>query len=69
MTTVPVNTSGSFKITGNWGILSQKIKSKYVVLTDEDMEFHTGKEEVLLSRMEAKLHKNREEVIEIIKKG
>jgi uncharacterized protein YjbJ (UPF0337 family) len=69
MTTVPVNTSGAFKITGNWGILSQKIKNKYDELTDEDMEFHTGKEEVLLSKMEAKLHKNREEVIAIIKKG
>ena len=61
-------TAESFKITGNWATQSKELKSKYSQLTDADLKFETGKENDLLKRVETRLNKNREEVINIIKK-
>lgn len=58
-----------FKITGNWDKQAQVLKQKFPQLTDQDLKFEPGKEKDLLKRVESKLHKNREEVINIIKKG
>lgn len=62
-------TADSFKITGNWSTQSKELKSKFTQLTDADLKFETGKENDLLKRVETRLNKNREEVINIIKKG
>ncbi len=62
-------TTESFKITGNWETQSKELKSKFSQLTDADLKFETGKENDLLKRVETRLNKNREEVINIIKKG
>jgi uncharacterized protein YjbJ (UPF0337 family) len=59
--------SGAFKMTGNWDEQSKQLKSKFTQLTDDDLKFETGKENDLLKRVENRLHKNREEVINIIK--
>lgn len=61
--------TNSFKMTGNWATQSKELKSKYSQLTDSDLKFETGKESDLLKRVETRLNKNREEVINIIKKG
>jgi hypothetical protein len=58
-----------FKITGDWSIQSKKLQLKYAQLTDADLKFETGKEEDLLKRIETRLNKKREEVVNIIKKG
>lgn len=55
-----------FKISGNWEAQSQQLKSKFKQLTDEDLKFEFGKEQELLSRVENKLHKRRDEVINIL---
>ena len=59
----------TFKITGNWEAQSKQLKEKFSQLTDADLKFEIGKENELLSRMETKLNKKREEVIDIINKG
>lgn len=61
--------TSAFKITGNWTDQSKNLKTKYSQLTDADLKFETGKEDELLGRMETRLKKNRNEVINIIKKG
>jgi uncharacterized protein YjbJ (UPF0337 family) len=58
-----------FKITGDWKIQAKNLKEKFSQLTDEDLNFVIGKENDLLARVEKKLNKNREEVINIIKKS
>jgi len=58
----------AFKITGNWDLQSKQLKEKYSQLTDADLKFEAGKENELITRVETRLHKNREEVINIIKK-
>jgi hypothetical protein len=55
-----------FKISGNWETQSKKLKAKFPLLTDSDLKFEVGKENEMLGRIEKRLSKNREEVIEII---
>ena len=58
-----------FKMTGNWTNQSLLLQDKFAQLTDADLRFEEGKEEELLDRIEARIHKKRDEVINIIKKG
>ena len=60
-------TESSFKITGDWKEQSKRLKNKHPQLTDEDLKFVPGKENDLVKRLESRLRKNREEVINIIK--
>lgn len=61
-------TSEGFKITGNWDNQSKELKGKFKQLTDADLKVETGKENEMLKRVETRLNKNREEVINIINK-
>lgn len=58
-----------FKIFGDWKRQADKLKEKFPQLTDADLKFEIGRESDLLKRIETRLHKKREEVINIIKKG
>ncbi|ASW73538.1 hypothetical protein IQ37_11030 [Chryseobacterium piperi] len=62
------NGNESFKITGDWKMLSKQLKEKFSLLTESDLKYEEGKEGELLGRMGYRLSKNREEVIYIIKK-
>ncbi|WP_118953572.1 hypothetical protein [Taibaiella helva] len=59
----------SFKIIGDWAPQSKLLKEKFPQLTTSDLQFEPGKEEELLGRIETRLNKKREEVINIVKKG
>lgn len=67
MNTSP-NESDSFKIEKDWYKESKKLQEAFSQLTNEDLEFESGREEELLDRVASRLLKNREEVIRIIKK-
>lgn len=54
-----------FKIIGNWAKQSSELKDQFSALTDADLKFEPGKENELLTRVENRLDKNREEVIEL----
>lgn len=58
-----------FKIFGDWKKQADQLKEKFPQLTEADLKFETGRESDLLNRIETRLHKKREEVINIIKKG
>lgn len=62
-------TSDAFKITGDWTQQSKALQSKFTQLTDADVKFESGHEEDLLKRVETRLNKKRDEVINIIRKG
>lgn len=55
-----------FTVGGNWDKQSAKLKEKYTQLSDSDLKFEKGKESEMLGRVQTKLNKNREEVINII---
>lgn len=56
----------AFQVTGDWTNQSKALKSKFSQLTDNDLKVESGKENEMLKRVEARLNKNREEVISII---
>jgi uncharacterized protein YjbJ (UPF0337 family) len=58
-----------FKMSGNWINQSLLLQDKFAQLTDADLRFEEGKEEELLARIESRIHKKRDEVINIIRKG
>lgn len=62
------NKNGAFKISGNWAKQSVQLKEKFSQLTDSDLKFEPGKENELLQRVETRLNKKRDEVINIINK-
>ncbi len=61
-------TNEVFKITGDWAAQSKQLKEKFSQLTDADLKFEPGKEQELLGRVETRLNKKREEVINILNK-
>jgi uncharacterized protein YjbJ (UPF0337 family) len=69
MSTNEIKSPEAFKITGNWEKQAEQLKTKFSQLTDDDLKFEVGKENDLLARVEKKLNKKREEVINIISKG
>ncbi len=66
METTQKKSSETFKITGSWDVKSKKLKEKYPQLTDSDLKFEPGKESQLISRLETRLKKTHEEMVEII---
>lgn len=67
MTTMQDQPNEHFKITGNWEAQSKRLREKFLQLTAADLKYEAGKENELIARMENKLCKNRQEVINIIK--
>ena len=68
MDTTQKNVAEPFKITGDWKVQSKALKQEFSKLTDGDLKFETGKEDDLLKRIETRLNKKREEVLNIIRK-
>jgi len=64
-----INGTETFKVIGDWSVQSKQLKEKFSQLTDADLKFEVGKENDLLTRVETRLNKKREEVINIIRKG
>lgn len=69
METAHNHTEEKFKITGDWKIQSKNLKEKYASLDDSDLKFEVGKESELIARLETKLNKKHDEVVNILKKG
>ena len=59
----------AFAITGDWAVQSKELRRKFAQLTEDDLKFEKGKEADLLIRLEIRLNKKREELINIIRNG
>jgi uncharacterized protein YjbJ (UPF0337 family) len=55
------------EIKGNWNELKGKIKQKYADLTDDDLKYEDGKDDELLGRLQQKIGKGRDELVQWIK--
>lgn len=51
------------QIKGNWNEMKGQLKQKYSDLTDDDLSFAEGKEDELLGRLQKKLGKAKQELI------
>lgn len=52
---------------GSWNELKGKLKQKYANLTDDDLAFAEGKGDELLGKLQKKIGKSRQEIINEIK--
>jgi uncharacterized protein YjbJ (UPF0337 family) len=55
------------QIKGNWNELKGKLKQEYSELTDDDVTMVEGKEDELFGRLQKKLGKTKDELINEIK--
>ncbi len=53
----------------DWDRLKLKIKRKYNHLSEEDLAYNEGQEEELITRLMARIKRNREYVVFTLKKG
>jgi uncharacterized protein YjbJ (UPF0337 family) len=53
-------------IKGNWNVEKGKLKQKFAILTDNDLEFEKGKMEEMFGKLQIKLGKTKEELHKII---
>ena len=60
--------SEEFKLKGNWNELKGKIKQQYGQLTDDDLVYEDGKDDELLGRIQQRIGKTKEQVIDWIQK-
>jgi hypothetical protein len=45
-----------------WHEVKERLKENDISLTDEDLDYHPGNEDVLLERLAGKMHKSKPEV-------
>lgn len=55
--------SKELKLKGNWNELKGKIKQQYGELTDDDLTYEEGKDDELVGRIQKKIGKTKDEVI------
>ncbi len=58
--------SKELKIRGNWNEIKGKIKQQYADLTDDDLTHEEGKEDELVGRIQKKIGKTKDQVIDWI---
>jgi uncharacterized protein YjbJ (UPF0337 family) len=54
-------------IKGNWNELKGKMKQANASLTDDDLQYEEGKDDELVGRLQQKLGKTKDEVVEWIR--
>jgi len=53
-------------VTGYWEQKKEKIKQRYPFITDQDLVYNEGKEEVMIEMLGNKLGKSKQELLTII---
>ena len=58
--------SNKLELKGNWNELKGKIKQQYGELTDDDLIYEEGKDDELVGRLQKKIGKTKDQVIDWI---
>ncbi len=54
------------EITGKWNEIKGKVKQAYADLTEDDLKYEEGQDEMLLGKLQQKTGKKREELVKWI---
>lgn len=54
----------NLRISGKWNELKGKAKQQYANLTDDDLMYEEGREDELVGKLQTKLGKTRDEVVD-----
>ncbi len=52
----------TLEMKGNWNIIKGKLKQKYAQLTENDLQYVSGKEDELIGRIQKRTGQSKEEV-------
>jgi uncharacterized protein YjbJ (UPF0337 family) len=55
--------SKELKLRGSWNEIKGKIKQQYADLTEDDLKYDEGQDDELIGRIQKKIGKSKEEVI------
>ncbi len=55
------------ELKGKWNEMKGKVKQAHADLTDDDLKYEEGKDDELLGRLQQKLGKTRDEVVDWLK--
>ncbi|MEZ2445200.1 CsbD family protein [Chitinophaga sp. RCC_12] len=55
------------QIKGKWNEIKGTLKQQYADLTDDDLLYEEGQEDKLIGKLQQKLGKSRDEVIDLLK--
>ncbi len=55
------------ELKGRWNELKGKAKQQYAELTDDDVKYEEGKDDELIGRIQTRLGKTKDEVVEWIR--
>ncbi len=56
----------NIKIKGDWNVLKGKLKQQFGNLTDNDLLYLKGKEEELIGRIQQRIGKTKQEILDLI---
>ena len=56
------------EIRGDWNVIKGKMKQHYAQLTDDDLIYVEGAEDELFGRLQVKLGKSKQEILDSIEK-
>lgn len=65
--TKPTLKMDKLELKGKWNELKGKAKQQYADLTDDDLKYEEGKDDELIGRIQTKLGKTKDEVVEWIR--
>jgi uncharacterized protein YjbJ (UPF0337 family) len=54
------------KIKGNWNVLKGKLKQLFASLTDDDVLFFEGKKEEAIGKIQRKIGKTKQDVLDLL---
>jgi uncharacterized protein YjbJ (UPF0337 family) len=57
---------GNLELKGNWNEIKGKLKQDYAELTDNDLTYAEGKEDELVGKLQQKLGKTKDEIMQKI---
>jgi uncharacterized protein YjbJ (UPF0337 family) len=56
----------TLELKGRWNEIKGKLKQKYADLTDDDLKYTEGEDEELIGRLQKKLGKTKEEILDAV---
>ena len=58
----------STELKGNWNVIKGQLKQQYAELTDDDLTYQEGAEDELFGRLQVKLGKSKQQILDAINK-
>jgi len=59
----------NLELKGNWNVIKGMLKQQFATLTDNDLLYDNGSEDEIIGRLQVKLGKTKQEILDIVEKA